>query len=77
MYFRKIHTRRTPEEPKHAPPKEPKHILAGDAQNYPSTHGPAVACKPLRLPIPCPCPPPNHPSSQDRTDRTEIAAILR
>ena len=40
-----------------------KPILAGDAQNHPSTHGPAVACKPLRRPIPCPRPPLTHPLS--------------
>nr|POF18169.1 hypothetical protein CFP56_67651 [Quercus suber] len=58
----KVCLERTPEEPKHTPPEEPKHILTGDDQNHPSTHGPAVACKPPRSP------PPNHPSSQDRTD---------
>ena len=40
-----------------------KPILVGDAQNHPSTQGPAVTCKPLRRPIPCPHPLPTHPSS--------------
>ena len=71
----KIHTRRERESSSTLHLKNPrtsspvrspslfKPILAGDAQNHPSTHDPAVACKPLRRPIPCPHPPPTHPSS--------------
>ena len=33
-----------------------KPVLVGDAQNHSSTHGPAVAYKPLCRPIPCPHP---------------------
>ena len=49
-----------------------KPILGSDAQNHPSTHGPAVACKPLRRPIPCPRPPPTHPLSLSFADPSLI-----